>query len=213
MARYTGPVCRLCRREGCKLFLKGERCNQDDKCALGRTGAKGVRPAPGMHKNVRKKESSYANQLREKQKTKRIYGLGEKQFHKYYEMAERMRGATGENMLILIERRLDNVIYKMGIADSRAQARQLVTHGHFVVNGKKVNIPSYLTKAGDEIMVKAEKQDIPYFKELKAAKIENMAAWVDFDAEKLTGHVKALPTRQDINMDIAEHKIVELYSK
>lgn len=212
MARYTGPVCRLCRREGCKLYLKGERCNNDSKCALGNVG-RTPKTTPGIHTNLRKKESSYGNQLREKQKTKRIYGLGEKQFHHYYELAERMRGATGENMLILLERRLDNVIYRMGIGVSRAQARQLVTHGHFTVNGRNVNIASYLVKAGDEIKVKAQKQDLPFFKDLKSAKIENIVGWLEFNPETLTGAVKALPTRQDIAMDIAEHKIVELYSK
>jgi len=163
MAKYTGPDCRLCRREGCKLFLKGDKC-YSEKCVMNK------RPvAPGEHGVSRKKQSAYCQQLREKQKAKRIYGLTEKQFHRYYLMAEKLRGIVGENMLILLERRLDNVIYRMGIGISRAQARQLVNHGHITINGNKVDIPSYLIKAGDVVAVKDNKKDLPFFKELKGA--------------------------------------------
>ena len=209
MAKYTGPDCRQCRREGCKLFLKGDKC-YGEKCCFERR--KGV--TPGLKQNApRRIQTSYSIQLREKQKTKRIYGLTEKQFHKYYLMAERMRGVTGENMLVLLERRLDNVVYRLGIAVSRAQARQLVNHGHITVNGKTVTIPSYLIKAGDVVEVKESKRDLPFFKELKGSKISNNVAWVKFDAAELKGEVVALPTRQDIDMDIKEHLIIELYSK
>ncbi len=205
--KYTGPVCRLCRREGCKLFLKGDRC-YSEKCGLNKKPN-----APGVHGAGRKKPSSYSIQLREKQKAKRVYGLTEKQFHKYYTMAEKMRGNTGENMLILIERRLDNVVYRMGIGVSRAQARQLVGHGHITVNGKSVNIPSYLTKAGDVIAVKETKKEKAFFTELKDSKISNAIAWVKFDTSTLSGSIERLPERSDIDMAIAEHMIVELYSK
>ena len=207
MAKYTGPDCRLCRREGCKLFLKGDKC-YGEKCTFVK------RPTPpGMHGQGRKKPTEYSVQLREKQKAKRIYNLTEKQFHKYYEMAERMRGATGENMLVLLERRLDNVVYRMGIGVSRAQSRQIVNHGHITVNGKRVNIPSYLVKAGDVIAVKENKQELPFFAELKNAKVNNSLKWLEFNPATLSGNVIALPTREDIDMSIAEHMIVELYSK
>lgn len=207
MARYTGPVCKLCRREGCKLFLKGERCLSAN-CALDK------RPvAPGQHGAARKKQTAYSVQLREKQKAKRSYGLLEKQFHMYYEMAANMRGVTGENMLILIERRLDNVVYRMCIGSSRAQSRQLVAHGHITVNGKTVDIPSYLVKEGDVIAVKENKKEKPFFVELKGAKIANLPKWVSFDTETLSGKVEAMPTREDVDLSIAEHMIVELYSK
>jgi small subunit ribosomal protein S4 len=207
MAKYTGPDCRLCRREGCKLFLKGDKCFSD-KCVMLK------RPVPpGIHGASRRKPTPYCMQLREKQKAKRIYGLTEKQFHKYYLMAEKLRGATGENMFVLLERRLDNVVYRMGIGISRAQARQIVNHGHITVNGKNVNIPSYLVSAGDVIAIKANKQNLTFFTELKAAKINNRFKWVEFKPEILSGTVLALPTREDIDMSIAEHMIVELYSK
>lgn len=208
MAKYTESKCRLCRREGAKLFLKGERCYKET-CPFSR------RPvAPGVHNNLRKKVSEYGLQLREKQKTKRIYGVLEGQFRAYYEKADRMKGITGENMLSLLERRLDNVIYRMGIAVSRSQARQLVTHAHFAVNGKAVNIASYQVNLGDVITVKETKKDNKFFTELKAApKSLNMPKWVEFDNETLTGKVIALPTREDIDSQIAEHMIVELYSK
>ena len=208
MAKYTGSKCRLCRREGAKLFLKGEKCYKG-VCPFER------RPvAPGQHNNMRKKISEYGLQLREKQKTKRIYGVLEGQFRSYYERADRMKGITGENMLSLLERRLDNVIYRMGIAVSRSQARQLVTHAHFAVNGRAVDIASYQVNAGDVITVKDNKKDNKYFTELKAtAKNANMPKWVEFDPETLTGKVLQLPTREDIDSQIAEHMIVELYSK
>ena len=209
MAKYTDAKCRLCRREGAKLFLKGDRCYTAGVCPFEK------RPvAPGPHANIRKKVSEYGLQLREKQKTKRIYGVLEGQFRKYYEKADRMKGITGENMLSLLERRLDNVIFRMGLASSRSQARQLVTHAHFSVNGKAVDIASYEVKAGDVIAVKENRKDNKYFVELKAgAKKNNMPKWVEFDLETLTGKVLALPTREDIDQQIAEHMIVELYSK
>lgn len=207
MAKYTGPDCRLCRREGCKLFLKGDKC-YSEKCVF----LKRQTP-PGVHGISRKKPSPYSVQLREKQKTKRIYGLTEKQFHKYYLIADTMRGATGENMLILIERRLDNVVYRMGVGVSRAQARQIVNHGHITVNGKTVNIPSYLVKAGDAIAVKENKQANTFFTDLKNVKVNNSLKWLEFDPSTLKGSIVSLPAREDIDMTIAEHMIVELYSK
>ena len=207
MAKYTDSKCRLCRREGAKLFLKGERCFKGT-CAFER------RPvAPGQHGAARKKISEYGLQLREKQKCKRIYGVLEGQFRKYYEKADKMKGITGENMLSLLERRLDNVIFRMGIGASRSQARQLVTHGHFVVNGKKVNIASYMVKAGDEIAVKENKKDNAFFAEVKQMKVANMPKWLEFNPETLTGKVIALPERADVDAQIKEHLIVELYSK
>ena len=207
MATYREAKCRLCRREGGKLFLKGDRC-YTSKCAFER------RPqAPGQHGLGRKKVSEYGLQLREKQKTKRIYGVQEGQFRRYYEMADRMRGITGENMLRLLECRLDNVIYRMGIGTSRAQARQLVNHAHFSVNGKTVNIPSYIIKAGDVIAVKENRKKEKYFQAIKEAKVGNMPKWLEFNPEKLEGKILALPQRDDIDSQIAEHMIVELYSR
>ena len=206
MAKYTNADCKLCRREGAKLFLKGERCTSK-KCAMER------RPvAPGMHGVTRKKASEYNVQLREKQKTKRAYGLLEKQFRAYYEEAERMTGVTGENMLSLIERRLDNVVYRMGLGSSRAQARQIVNHGLMTVNGKGVDIPSYQVKPGDVIAVKEGKKDNALFKELRGAKIV-MPKWVEFDTESFTGKVIDNPKREDIDLNINEQLIIELYSK
>ncbi len=207
MATYRDSKCRLCRREGAKLFLKGDRC-YSGKCAFEKRPA-----APGAHGAARKKVSEYGLQLREKQKTKRIYGVQEGQFRKYYEMADRMKGITGENMLSLLERRLDNVVYKMGIGSSRAQARQLVNHAHFTVNGRTVNIPSYIVKAGDVIAVKENRKKDKYFEQIKTAKVGTMPKWLEFDPEKLEGKVLALPTREDVDSQIAEHMIVELYSK
>ena len=208
MAKYTESKCRQCRREGAKLFLKGERCYKGT-CAFDR------RPvAPGQHGAARKKISEYGLQLREKQKCKRIYGVLEGQFRKYYEKADRMKGITGENMLTLLERRLDNVVYRMGLAVSRAQARQLVTHAHFAVNGRPVDIASFQVKVGDVIAVKETKKSTPYFEALKGtAKSAKMPKWLDFDTEKLEGKVLALPTREDIDSQITEQMIVELYSK
>lgn len=206
MARYTCADCRQCRREGQKLFLKGERCTSK-KCAMEK------RPVPpGQHGTARKKNSEYAIQLREKQKAKRAYGLLEKQFHIYYEKADRMKGVTGENMLSLIETRLDNVVYRMGIGSSRAQSRQIVTHGHITVNGKTVDIPSYLVKKGDEISIKENKRDNAMFKELRGAKIV-MPKWVSFDTETFVGKILDLPKREDIDVAVNEQLIVELYSK
>ena len=208
MAKYTDAKCRLCRREGGKLFLKGDKCYKTS-CPFEK------RPvAPGQHGADKKKVSEYGRQLREKQKTKRIYGVLEGQFRAYYEKADRMKGITGENMLCLLERRLDNVIYRMGIAVSRSQARQLVTHSHFTVNGRSVNIASFQVKAGDVIAVKETKKSTPYFEALKStAKSAKMPKWLDFDTEKLEGKVLALPTREDIDSQITEQMIVELYSK
>ena len=208
MAKYTDSKCRLCRREGAKLFLKGERCFKPT-CAFER------RPvAPGQHGMARKKISEYGLQLREKQKCKRIYGVLEGQFRDYFEKADKMKGITGENMLSLLERRLDNVIYRMGIGSSRSQARQLVTHGHFTVNGKKVNIASYCVKAGDIVAVKENKKDNKYFTEIKTMKVGSMPKWLEFDPETLSGKVLANPTREDIaDVTIKENMIVELYSK
>jgi len=207
MSRYTGPDCRQCRREGTKLYLKGDKC-YSEKCVVVK------RPSvPGVHAGLKKKPTEYSVQLREKQKAKRIYGLSEKQFHKYYTMAERLRGATGANMFVLIERRLDNVIYRMGIGVSRSQARQIVNHGHITVNGKCTNIPSYLIKANDVIAVKETKREIPFFKELKEAKVSNSTKWLEFTPALLTGKITRLPTREDIDMSINEQTIVELYSK
>ena len=206
MAKYINADCKLCRREGAKLFLKGERCTSK-KCALER------RPvAPGQHGTVRKKASEYNVHLREKQKAKRAYGLLEKQFHTYYEKASSMKGITGENMLILIEKRLDNVVYRMGIGSSRAQSRQVVNHGLITVNGNVVDIPSYQVKVGDVIAVKESKKDNAMFKELRGAKIV-MPKWVEFDTENFVGKVLANPTREDIDLTINEQLIIEHYSK
>ncbi|MDN5344195.1 MAG: small subunit ribosomal protein [Clostridia bacterium] len=208
MARYTDSTCRLCRREGAKLFLKGDRC-YSEKCAVGRRSY-----APGQHGQARKKVSEYGLQLREKQKARRIYGILERQFRNYFVKAERMRGVTGENLLALLERRLDNVVYRLGFADSRAEARTLVRHGHFLVNGRKVNIPSYLVRQGDVIAVRAKSKESPRFKELAAAAAHRtVPAWLSADAAALEGHVLALPTREQIEAPVQEHLIVELYSR
>lgn len=206
MARYTGPSCRLCRREGQKLFLKGERC-YSGKCALEKRSY-----APGQHGQGRKKSSDYGLQLREKQKAKRFYGLQETQFRNLFDKAARKQGITGENLLIMLETRLDNVVFRLGFASSRKEARQLVTHGHFQVNGKKVNIPSYAVKAGDVITVKEKSQNSPKFKEVKDMTI-TVPSWMSVDVQKLEGKVLQIPTRAEIDTPIAEHLIVELYSK
>ncbi|MEW9122262.1 MAG: 30S ribosomal protein S4 [Thermotaleaceae bacterium] len=206
MARYTGPSCRLCRREGQKLYLKGERCFTD-KCAIARRGY-----APGQHGQGRKKLSNYGLQLREKQKAKRFYGLLETQFRQYFEKADKMTGITGENLLRILETRLDNVVYRMGFASSRKEARQLVRHGHFTVNGGKVDIPSYLVSVGDVIKVKEKSISSAKFKELAEA-ASNVPNWVQVSFENLEGKVVSLPTREDIDIPIAEHLIVELYSR
>ena len=206
MARYTGAVCRQCRREGQKLFLKGERC-YSSKCALERRNY-----APGQHGQARKKMSDYGIQFREKQKAKRFYGMQETQFRNLYEKAAKKAGKTGENLLILLETRMDNVVFRLGFASSRKEARQLVTHGHFTVNGKKADIPSMELKAGDVIRVKEKSQSSPRFKEIKEIQIL-VPAWLSTDHEKLEGKVLALPTRDQIDTPIEEHLIVELYSK
>ncbi len=207
MSKYTGADCKLCRREGCKLFLKGERC-LTKKCPLERRAT-----APGVHGAARHKNSEYGQQLREKQKVRRAYGnISEKQFHNYYEEAVRMKGNTGENLLSLVERRLDNVVFRMGIGSSRAEARQMVNHGHITVNGKVVNIPSFSVKVGDVIAIKESKREKPMFKDLKDVKVV-MPKWLEFNANTLTGKINALPKRDDIDMNIQEHLIIELYSK
>ena len=208
MARYTGAVCKLCRREGKKLYLKGERC-YTGKCAVERRAY-----APGQHGQSRKKATEYGLQLRAKQQAKRYYGIQEGQFYKYFLMAERKQGVTGENLLRICESRLDNVVYLLGWANSRAEARQLVTHGHYKVNGKKVNIPSYLLKAGDEIAIKDKSKESDKIKATVEANASRpVPQWLDLNAEALTGKVIALPTREQIMVPVEEHLIVELYSK
>ena len=207
MARYTGPVCRMCRAEQRKLMLKGARCSSD-KCPLNKK-----RGAPGKDPKARAgKKSEYAIQLAEKQKLRRMYGLLEKQFHGYYEKAAKMKGKTGETMLSLLERRLDNVCYRLGLGASRAQARQIVNHTHILVNGKCVNIPSYQIKVGDVISVKETSAKSELFATVKDARVI-VPKWLEFDSSKLTGKVVALPAREDIDLTIAEHLIIELYSK
>ncbi len=206
MAKYINADCRLCRREGTKLFLKGERCTSK-KCAMEkRVGV------PGMHPTTKKKPSEYLIQLREKQKVKRAYGLLEKQFRGYYDEAARQKGKTGEVMLSLLERRLDNVVYRLGLGASRAMARQIVNHTHILVNGKVVNIPSYQIKVGDVISVKEKSVKSPLFEGIKDARVI-VPKWLEFEPAKLTGKVIALPARDDIDLTIAEHYIIERYSK
>lgn len=208
MARYTDAVCRLCRREGQKLFLKGAKC-YTDKCPVARREY-----APGQHGRARKKLSEYGLQLREKQKARRIYGVLEGQFHTYFEKASKKSGVTGENLLSLLETRLDNVVYRMGLGTSRAEARQLVRHGHFTVNGKRVNIPSYLVTVNDVIALTEKSRDVKRFNEiLDTTSGRIVPNWLDFDSDKLTATVVAIPTKEDIDIDIQEHLIVELYSK
>ena len=211
MARYTGPVCKLCRREGEKLLLKGERCFTP-KCALERRAY-----APGMHgrqAQFRRKESEYGLQLREKQKARRIYGVLERQFRRYFKEAERRKGLTGVNLLIILESRLDNVVYRLGFADSRAQARQLVRHGHFDVNGRKTNTPSFLVKAGDVITVRERSKKITYFRDLSTVMEHKVVPeWLSLDIPKMEGRVLTLPTREDIDASLNEHLIVEYYSR
>ena len=207
MARYTGSVCRLCRREGCKLFLKGYRC-YSAKCAFTKRPA-----APGQHGQSRKKVSEYGTQLREKQKVKRAYGMLEGQFRSYFDDAVKMKGVTGTNLLTLLERRLDNVVYRMGIGESRAQARQFVLHGHILVDGKKVDIPSYRLNAGQTVAVRAKSAGTDRFKAIAEQSARPLPKWLAFDMETLSGSVVALPDREDIDLTIEEHLIVELYSK
>lgn len=208
MARYTGAVCKLCRREGKKLFLKGDRC-YTGKCSLERRSY-----APGQHGQSHKKNSEYGLQLRAKQTAKRYYGIQEGQFHKYFLMAERRQGQAGENLLRICESRLDNAIYLLGWASSRAEARQLVNHGHYEVNGKKVDIPSYLLKAGDVISIKEKSRDSEKIKAvLEANAARPVPEWLVKNADAFEGKVAALPTREQIEVPVEEHLIVELYSK
>ena len=207
MARYTEAVCRLCRREGQKLFLKGDRCYT--KCALENRSY-----APGQHGQGRSKTSEYGSQLREKQKVRRYYGVLEKQFRGYFVMAEKRPGMTGENLLSILETRLDNVVYRLGFAMSRAEARQLVSHGHFTVNGRKVNIPSFLVKPGMVITLKDSSKSLEKIKANVEANASRPAPkWLDYDAANLIAKVVALPARDDIDLPVEEHLIVELYSK
>ncbi|MBI2963475.1 MAG: 30S ribosomal protein S4 [Deltaproteobacteria bacterium] len=208
MARYTDSVCRLCRREGVKLFLKGERC-YTDKCAIERRNY-----PPGQHGQARAKFSEYAIQLREKQKLRRIYGVLERQFRRYFHSAERGKGITGETLLVMLERRLDNLVYRLGFANSRAEGRQLVRHGHCAVNGRKVNIPSYLVKAGDAITVREKSRTVARIGEaLEASQRRGIPDWLEVDRQTFTGRVKALPVRADLTTPINEKLVVELYSK
>lgn len=208
MARYTGAVCKLCRREGKKLFLKGERC-YTGKCAVDRRSY-----APGQHGQGRKKTSEYGMQLRAKQQARRYYGIQEGQFHKYFLMAERKQGMTGENLLRICESRLDNVAYLLGWASSRAEARQLTTHGHYLVNGKKVDIPSYLLKAGDVVSIREKSRDSEKIKAvLEANGSRPVPEWLDKNGDDLTAKVVKLPDREQIEVPVEEHLIVEFYSK
>jgi small subunit ribosomal protein S4 len=209
MARYIGPVCRLCRREGLKLFLKGERC-YTEKCAIDRRAY-----IPGQHGQARHgKVSEYGRQLREKQKVKRIYGLVEKQFRGYYELAARKEGVTGENLLSFLERRLDNVVYRLGLASSRSEARLMVRHRHLLVNGKPCDIPSLLVKAGDTLEIHEKSRgQVRIAESLEAVDRRGVPAWLTMDKKALKGTVSTLPTRADVTMPIEERLIVELYSK
>ncbi len=208
MARYTGAVCKLCRREGKKLFLKGDRC-YTGKCSIERRAY-----APGQHGQGRKKTSEYGLQLRAKQQARRYYGIQEGQFHKYFLMAERKQGVTGENLLRLCESRLDNVVYLLGWASSRAEGRQLVNHGHYQVNGKKVDIPSYLVKAGDTIGIKAKSKESEKIKTvLEGNSARPVPLWLEVDREAVQGKVLSMPEREQISVPVEEHLIVEFYSK
>lgn len=208
MARYTGSVCRLCRRENLKLYLKGDRC-YSDKCAFERKSY-----PPGQHGQSRSKHSDYGIQLREKQKVKRIYGILENQFRRYFEKADKMKGITGENLLLFLERRMDNMVFRLGFASSRSEARQLIRHDHFLVNGKKVNIPSYLISPGEIVEVREKSRKIPRIVEsLEAVARRGVPHWLELDKENVKGKIVSLPSREDITMPIQEQLIVELYSK
>lgn len=207
MARYTGPVCRLCRREGTKLYLKGDRC-YTDKCAINRRNY-----APGQHGQGRKKITNHGMQLREKQKVRRYYGVLEGQFEKYFEMADTMSGITGENLLKILELRFDNIVFRLGLASSRAEARQLVVHGHFTINGRKADIPSMILKTGDVIQVKEKSRSSVKFKDLVENHKNTAPQWLEIDSENYTGKVVSEPVREDIELPIEERLIVEWYSK
>src|SRR5262245_61794547 len=209
MALYIGPVCRLCRREDMKLFLKGDRC-YTDKCGYERRAY-----PPGQHGQGRKRKASdYGEQLREKQKVKRLYGIAERQFRGYYYKALRMKGVTGDNLLVLLERRLDNIVYRMGFASDHAEARQLVRHGHFRINGKKVNIPSYLVRQNDVVEVKdASRKVARIVDSLGAVDRRGVPQWIELDKDNFKGTVKSYPNREDFTLPIREQLIIELYSK
>jgi small subunit ribosomal protein S4 len=208
LARYRDSVCRICRREGLKLFLKGDRC-YTDKCSIDRRAY-----PPGQHGQGRKKTTDYGVQLREKQKVRRMYGLLEKQFRNYFKLAERQKGITGDNLLMLIESRLDNMVYRLGFASSRNEARQMVSHGHFLIDGKKANIPSMRLKAGSTVEVREKSQKHGKINDaLDAVVRRGVPEWLELDRDKFKGAVKALPSREDITMPIQENLIVELYSK
>ena len=208
MARYKESVCRLCRREGLKLFLKGDRC-YGEKCAFERREY-----APGDHGQIRKKYSDYGVQLREKQKLKRMYGLLERQFRGYFEKADRQKGITGTNLLLFLERRLDNMVFRMGFANSRTEARQLVRHNHFLVNGKPVNIPSYLVNVGGQIQVREKSRKVERIREaMEIVARRGVPQWLELDKDNFSGMVKALPSREELVMPVQEQLVVELYSK
>lgn len=207
MARYTGPVCRLCRREGLKLYLKGDKCFTD-KCPVSKRNY-----APGQHGQSRKKVTEYGMQLREKQKVKRFYGISESQMVKYFDIADKMQGITGENLLHLLETRLDNVVYRLGFAQSRPEARQLVTHGHFTVNGNNTDIPSFRVSEGDIIAVKEKSKASTKIKSIIENHNGTQVPWVNVDLDNLKGNVVAEPAREDLDLPVEEHLIVELYSK
>jgi small subunit ribosomal protein S4 len=208
LGRYTGPSCRLCRREGVKLFLKGERC-YTPKCAVERRAE-----PPGQHGQSRRKPSEYGVQLREKQKARRVYGVMERQFRRYFVNASRTKGVTGTMLLQLLERRLDNVVYRMGFADSRAEGRQLVRHGHFEVNGRKVDIPSFQVREGDQVAVRqGSRGAAPIQRAAEAGNQRTIPAWLDVDFENLRGRILRLPTREEIDAPVQEHLIIELYSR
>ena len=209
MARYVGPVCRLCRREGMKLFLKGERC-YGEKCGIEKRNV-----PPGEHGKTRKARLvGYGLQLREKQKVKRTYGVLENQFRRYFEAADRQRGITGERLLQLLERRLDNVVYRLGMATSRPQARQLVRHGHFLVNGRRTDVPSYSVHAGDVVSVRAKSaKNLSIQHAMEEVKGRGIPEWLTFEAETMAGRIASMPTREQINLPVQEQLIVELYSK
>lgn len=208
MARYRESVCRLCRREGLKLFLKGDRC-YGDKCAFERRGY-----APGDHGQLRRKYSDYGVQLREKQKLKRMYGLLERQFRGYFEKADRQKGITGTNLLLFLERRFDNMVFRMGFANSRNEARQLIKHNHFLINGKPVNIPSYLVNVGSEIQVREKSRKVERILEsMEIVARRSIPQWLELDKDNFRGIVKALPSREELVMPVQEQLVVELYSK
>ncbi len=208
MGRYVGSVCRLCRREGMKLFLKGSRC-YSEKCAVEKRNY-----PPGQHGQARPRISEYSTQLREKQKIKRIYGLLEQQFRKYFHKAERMKGVTGENLLVLLERRLDNVVYRLGFASSRRQARQLVNHRHFLVNGRIVDVSNYWVKPGDVVEVRQASRELMHLqKALASVETRGFPAWLELDKAQYRGKLRALPTKEDIALPVNEQLVVELYSR